>query len=352
MHSAKSAAESMPDTLAKQLHLPRPYQLEGGDVLTDVTIAYHTFGELSPAKDNVIWVFHALTANSNPLEWWPGLVGEGFLFNPREHFIVCANMLGSCYGTTGPDSINPVTGGRYGADFPVVTIGDIVGLHQELKSHLGIEKIHCGLGGSMGGQQLLEWAVREPALFDFIIPIATNARHSAWGIAFNSAQRMAIEGDSTFRDNHPDAGQKGLEAARAIAMLSYRNQQTYNQTQTDTDHRATGFSADSYQRYQGRKLSKRFDAHSYYSLSQTMDSHDVGRNFGSEVEALQRIESNVLAISISSDLLFPPDEQEFIARSCKNGKYISLDSLFGHDGFLIETEQLTKVIDPFLKQEA
>ncbi|MCA6079046.1 homoserine O-acetyltransferase family protein [Fulvivirga sedimenti] len=339
----------MSDTLAKQLHLPRPYRLEGGDLLPEVTIAYHTFGTLAPSGDNVIWVFHALTANSNPVEWWPGLVGEGFLFDPATHFIVCANILGSCYGTTGPASVNPATGERYGMDFPEITIGDIVGLHQELKHHLGIEKIRCGIGGSMGGQQLLEWAIREPQLFDLIIPIATNAQHSAWGIAFNTAQRMALEADPTLNSKNPDAGHKGLEAARAIGMLSYRNQETYNKTQTDQDDRVGGFSADSYQRYQGVKLSRRFNPHAYYSLSKTMDSHNVGRNRNSVELALRQIESNVLAISISSDLLFPPQEQELIARSCRHGKYATIDSLYGHDGFLIETEKLTGIIQSFLE---
>ena len=348
MHSTRLVNELMPETSLNKFILPRPLELEGGYTFSKAHVAFQTFGRLSRNKDNVVWVFHALTANSNPLEWWPGLVGENCLINPEEHFIVCANMIGSCYGSLGPAEINPETGEKYGASFPEVTIGDIVTSLQMLKEHLGIEKIRIGIGGSMGGQQLLEWAVREPDLFELIIPLATNARHSAWGIAFNTAQRMALEADQTFRDATPDAGQAGLKAARAIGMLSYRNMNTFNSTQSDSDHRRNGFSAESYQRYQGQKLANRFDAHAYYTLSKTMDSHNVGRNYGSPEAALSRINSDVLSIAISSDLLFPPEEQEFIARNCKHGKFASLDSLFGHDGFLIEVEKISAIIQPVL----
>jgi len=344
----KSKQALMPETELHKLQLSGPLRLESGTSLTNVTIAYQTFGKLSDEKDNVVWVFHALTANSNPTEWWPGLVGPGLLFNPEEHFIVCANMLGSCYGSTGAADTNPETGKKYGPDFPDISISDIISALQELKNYLGISTIKCGIGGSMGGQQLLEWAVREPELFELIIPVATNAFHSPWGIAFNTAQRMALEADPSFFSYASDAGQKGLQAARAIGMLSYRNQETFNKTQQGKREDSGKFSADTYQRYQGEKLAKRFDAHAYYTLSKTMDSHDIGKNFESVEDALRRIKSNVLAIGINSDLLFPIAEQEFIARHCLRGKFTSLDSLYGHDGFLIESEKLTKIIEPFL----
>ena len=339
--------ELMPDI--RQFHLPSPLKLAGGGILRSPVIAYTTAGRLSPDKDNVIWVFHALTANSDPQEWWPGVVGPGAVFDPEHHFIVCANMLGSCYGSTCPASENPETGNTYGPDFPLVTIEDMVHAHKHLCAHLGIEQILCGIGGSMGGQQLLEWAVQEPDRFRKIIPIATNARHSAWGIAFNSAQRQALESDPTFFTWSADAGEKGLQAARAIAMLSYRNQITYNKTQSDQDGRFEHFSAESYQRYQGQKLSNRFNAHSYYILSKAMDSHNVGRNYIDVPSALARINSQVLAIGISSDLLFPVTEQQEIADHCRNGGFVMLDSFYGHDGFLIEHEQLTQVVGPFLE---
>jgi len=216
--------EGMEFAKASTLKVTEPLHLECGDTLQNVKIRYNTFGALNATKTNVVWVFHALTANSNPVEWWPGVVGKGEVINPKDHFIICANMLGSCYGTTGPIS----------AKFPLVTIKDMVKLHRVLSAHLGIEKIHLGIGGSMGGQQLLEWAVQEPERFENIVPLATNAFHSPWGIAFNEAQRMAL-------DNIDPS--KGLEAARAIAMLSYRHYNTFGKTQEDVDQRWDGFKA-------------------------------------------------------------------------------------------------------------
>ncbi|XOV93129.1 MAG: homoserine O-acetyltransferase [Bacteroidota bacterium] len=313
----------------KTFHTNSPFILESGNVLEDLTIRYTTYGQLNKTKTNVVWVFHALTANSDPVEWWPGVVGEGEVINPDEHFIVCANMLGSCYGTTGPKN----------SKFPLVTITDMVDAHKLLKKHLGISKIHLGIGGSMGGQQLLEWAVQEPELFEKIVPLATNAFHSPWGIAFNEAQRMALENIDP---------SKGLETARAIAMLSYRNYKTYGKSQKDVDQRWDHFSASSYQRYQGEKLRKRFTLESYYILSKAMDSHHLGRNFGSAEAALKRIKSEALVIGIDSDILFPLHEQKFIADHIENSRLVTFDSDYGHDGFLIEAKQLSELLKNFL----
>lgn len=307
-----------------------PIVLECGDTLRNVKISYTTYGKLNKEKTNVVWVFHALTANGNPAEWWPELVGVDKVLNPEQYFIVCANMLGSCYGTTGPTN----------SKFPLVTINDMIKAHKILKNHLALDKIYLGIGGSMGGQQLLEWAVQEPELFEHIVPLATNAFHSPWGIAFNEAQRMALENiDSA----------KGLEAARAIAMLSYRHYDTYNKTQKDVDQRWDDFAASSYQRYQGEKLRKRFSTHSYYTLSKAMDSHHLGRHFGSAEAALKRIKSKALVIGIDSDNLFPPCEQKFIADNITNAKLEVIPSRFGHDGFLTESGQITKLVNDFLQ---
>ncbi len=330
----------------------RQFRLEGGASLPELEIAYTTHGKLSPARDNVVWVFHALTANANPLEWWPGLIGENDLINPKEHFIVCANMLGSCYGTTGPDHINPETGEKYGLDFPLITVKDMVKAHKLLQEHLGIDKIHLGIGGSMGGQQLLEWAITDDTLFENICLIATNAKHSAWGIAFNTAQRMAMEADPTLQYNYDGSGEQGLKAARAIAMLSYRNQSTYRKTQTDTeDEKLDGFRASTYQYYQGEKLVKRFTPHAYWHLSKAMDSHNVGRDRKSVRKALRTVTANTLAIGIKSDILFQYQEQKFIAQNIKGSTFRLLDSLYGHDGFLIETEVIGKHIQEFLRNK-
>lgn len=258
------------------LDYPQPFLLESGKTLPQLQITYHTYGRLNPEKNNVIWVCHALTANADVFDWWKGLFGNDFLFNPAEHFIVCANILGSCYGTTGPLSENPATGEAYYRLFPDITIRDMVAAHEILRQHLGISKINLLLGGSLGGQQVLEWAITQPDLIQHLMVIATNAFHSPWGIGFNEAQRLAIRADQTFYENTPNGGRQGLKAARAIALLSYRTYDTYFKTQRETDLNKTDhFNASSYQNYQGEKLVNRFDAYSYVSLSKTMDSHNV-----------------------------------------------------------------------------
>lgn len=335
----------------QSLQLNQEFELECGDILPELEISYTTYGTLSPDGDNVVWVFHALTANADPVEWWPGLVGKGFLINPEKYFIVCANMLGSCYGTTGPDSIDPRTGEKYGVNFPVVTVKDMVNAHKLLQSHLGINKILLGIGGSMGGQQLLEWSSTDVDLFENICVIATNARHSAWGIAWNTAQRMAIEADPTFRYNYDGAGEKGLQAARAIAMLSYRNQNTYRKTQTDFEDKVDDFKASSYQYYQGQKLSNRFTVLSYYYLSKAMDSHNIGRGKKSVRHALKSIKAKTLVVGIKTDILFPYAEQKFIAKNIKGSELVLIDSLYGHDGFLIETNAIAKHIQTLITRK-
>jgi homoserine O-acetyltransferase len=209
------------------------FEFESGQQIQDLEIGFHTYGRLNKAKDNVIWICHALTANADVFDWWKGLVGTGFLFNPEEHFIVCANILGSPYGTSNPLSINPVSGQPYYQAFPQFTIRDIVKAHQLLADHLQIDNIHILIGGSLGGQQAVEWAIIEPERIKNLILIATNARHSPWGIAFNESQRLAIATDRTFYANTPDGGQKGLKAARSIALLSYRGYKTYSITQQE-----------------------------------------------------------------------------------------------------------------------
>ncbi len=329
----------------KQYKYTAPFFLESGAQLSELTIAYHTYGKLNAAQDNVIWICHALTANSDAADWWNGLVGEGKLFDPKQYFIVCANNLGSCYGTTGPTSINPVTGKPYGKEFPLITIRDIVAAHRLLQQHLGITKIKLGIGGSMGGQQVQEWAIADPDLFENLVLLATNAQHSPWGIAFNEAQRMAIEADPTIFDDTPEAGKRGIEAARAIAMLSYRHYQTYHKTQMEqTDEKIDDFRAASYQRYQGLKLHKRFNVLSYLILSKAMDSHNIGRGRGGVEAALQQIRAKTLVIGIHTDVLFPIEEQERIAMHIPNARLEIIDSHYGHDGFLVESPAIEKLV--------
>ena len=316
------------------------FKLESGNKLPGLEIFYTTYGQLNEGKDNVIWIVHALTGNSDPLQWWAGLVGEGKLFDTNKYFIVCSNNLGSCYGTTGPASINPLTNEKYGCSFPIITIRDIVNANELLRIHLDIDNIFLLVGGSLGGQICLEWAITKPDLFKNVVPIATNAKHSAWGIAFNETQRMALEDE-----------RNGIKIARAIALLSYRGYDVYEKTQADIDGRLDGFSASSYQRYQGVKLENRFDKHCYYILSKAMDSHNVARDSGDVAIALKRIKARVLVIGIKSDLLFPISEQKLIAASIQGAKLKIIDSVYGHDGFLIENSKITIAIKSFLLTE-
>ena len=329
---------------AKIYRSTKPLTLEGGATLPEWQLAYHTYGSLNAAKDNVIWVCHALTANSDVADWWEGLFGEGKLLDPQRYFIVCANMLGSCYGSTHALSVNPESQESYYHDFPLLSIRDMAQALEHLREYLEIEKIALLIGGSMGGQHAMEWAYQAPTRFERLILLATNARHSPWGIAFNESQRMAIQADASWQYKHPQAGLAGLKAARAIALLSYRNYRTYQQSQQEEASALEGFRAASYQQYQGEKLTKRFNAFSYWTLSKAMDSHDLGRGRGPLEEVLQGISAKTLVIGISSDLLFPPEEQRFLARHIPDACYEEIDSLFGHDGFLIEAYQITKAV--------
>ena len=335
------------------LHIEEPLDLEGNGILPELDIAYTTLGNLNAAKDNVVWVCHALTGNADAADWWGGLVGPGRLYDPEDYFIVCANNLGSCYGTTGPASINPATGEVYGETFPEITIRDMVRVKQKLCRHLGIERIHTALGGSQGGQIVLEWAIMEPDLFDNIILMATNAVHSPWGIAFNETQRMAVEASLALNKEHPDAIRRGLEAARAIAMLSYRSYDTYQSTQAEEDDsKLDDYRASSYQRYQGVKFARRFDLYSYLRLSKAMDSHHVGRGRGGIEAALERIKARTLVIGIDTDLLFPLSEQVTIANHVPQARLEMVHSRYGHDGFLVEFETITGIIRRFMAEGA
>lgn len=326
----------------------QPFQLEKGDVLHNLEIAYTVSGKLNSAKSNVVWVCHALTANADPQEWWPGLVGKDRIINPEQHFIVCANILGSCYGTSGPLNINLTSGKPHFSEFHFITVRDVVNAHILLANHLGISTIELIIGGSLGGQQALEWSIIEPERINKMVLVATNAFHSPYGIAFNESQRLAIYADDTYSKNIPEGGKNGLKAARSIALISYRTYSAYNSTQKEEDiNKTEDFNAASYQQYQGQKLVDRFNAYSYVTLSKTMDSHNVGRNRNSVEEALKQVKAKTMCIGITSDILFPVNEQQFLAENIPSATYAQIDSSYGHDGFLIEAKKLTEIIKPF-----
>jgi homoserine O-acetyltransferase/O-succinyltransferase len=320
-----------------------PFVLENKNQLFGVEVAYSTYGHFIPGKTKVVWVCHALTANSNVDQWWSGLFGDGLLLDPHNSFVVCANILGSCYGTTGPMHIDPFNGAPYYLRFPEITIRDMVKLHIALANVLGIDKIDVLVGGSIGGQQALEWAIEEPERIKQLILLATNAQHSAWGKAFNETQRMALLSDPTFLQCATDGGRSGLKTARAIALLSYRNYKAYAATE-DASAQKT---AQGYQNYQGEKFVNRFNAYSYWYLSKAMDTHDVGRNRGGVSNALKRITAPTCVIGIFNDQLFPPEEQHFLAKHIRKSRIEIIHSLYGHDGFLIETKQIQRAVAAF-----
>ncbi len=328
-----------------------PFALELGGELPELEIAYDTYGELNEKKDNVVWVCHALTANSDVADWWPHTIEEGCFLDPKKWFIICANIIGSHYGSTGPLSINPKTGKPYYGDFPRLTIRDMAHAHALLANELGISKINTLVGSSVGGFQALEWITDEPTRFGRLILIATDAKASPWSIAIDQTQRMAIFADSTYGEPNPQAGMKGLAAARAIGLLTYRGPMGYNRTQQDlpdatleTPHRAS-----TYQDYQGEKLCKRFNAYSYVTILDAFDTHDVGRDRGGLEASLKRICCPTIVIGLTSDIIFTPEEQQTLASMIPGAEYREIDSPFGHDGFLVEHGQLNAILNQFMK---
>ena len=332
-------------------HYKKPFKLEAGSLLPGISIAYHTWGRLNEAKDNVIWICHALTANSNAEEWWKGMIGKGCAFDPAHHFIICANILGSTYGTTGPMSIDEATGKPYGRNFPLITIRDMVAAHELLRQHLGINKIHLLTGGSMGGYQALEWSISHPSFIQHLFLMVTSARETPWGIAIHTAQRLAIEADSSWQENDPRGGEKGLAAARAMGMITYRNYEAFMSTQADEDkNKLDDFKATSYIKHQGNKLTKRFNAYSYYTLTKAMDTHNLARGREGSIEQIvQGIQQPALVMAIQSDLLCPVAELKLLADHMPNSRFIQVDSLYGHDGFLVETAIITLHLQNWMK---
>lgn len=325
-----------------------PFKTETGAVIPGLEIAYNIWGTLNNNGDNVIWVCHALTANSDVETWWPGMVGKGLLFDPDKYFIVCANVLGSCYGTTGPASVNPETGIPWLKNFPLITVRDLVNVHEILRKHLNIKHIHSVIGASIGGFQSLEYSIMYPEIVKRLIFVASSTRQSPWAIAFSESQRLAMEADTTFMSNETDGGKKGLKAARSIALLSYRNAAAYDRSQVeDDDDKISSFKAASYQVYQGDKLVKRFNPYSYYCLVNLSDTHNTGRGRGGTAKALGRITAKTFCIGITSDILFPVEEQKYVAANVQGAQYVEIDSFYGHDGFLIETQQVTEVVRKF-----
>jgi len=318
--------------------LTETFTLESGETINNLQLGYHTYGELNQDKNNVVWVFHALTANSDVMSWWPGLFGEADLFNPEEHFIICVTAIGSPYGSTTPNDLY----------FPQFTVRDVVKAQLLLAKELEIEKIHVAIGGSFGGSQALEFAYSYEGKIDNLILVASAALESAWGIAIHESQRLALQADPTFGE--PAGGKAGLKAARAMGMVTYRSSEYFIEHQTEADDRTGEFRAASYIQHQGEKLKQRFDALSYYYLINCLDTHNIGRNRGGLVRALSKITCRTLVIGIESDQLIRTKQQVFLADNLPNASYREIESKFGHDGFLVETGKITSLIDDFLEE--
>lgn len=331
------------------------FTLESGAVLRDVPVAYHTWGQLNESRDNAIVVCHALTGDSNAESWWGPLIGPGRPLDTDRYFVICANAIGSPYGTVSPVSIRPDTGTPYGADFPAATIRDTVALHRLLIEHLGITRIAMTIGGSMGGMQVLEWGFHAD-LVGSLVPIGVGGRHSAWCIAWSEAQRQAIYADPNWKggrytsDATPDAG---LAAARMMAMVSYRSRQSFEsrfaRARMASNDQQEAFAVESYLRYQGEKLVQRFDANCYVHLTRQMDSHDVSRGRGGYPDTLRSLRQPTLVLGIDTDVLYPVEEQEELAAYMPEATLQIIESENGHDSFLIAFDQLDEVLRPWME---
>jgi homoserine O-acetyltransferase len=334
--------------LTRYFHLPFPLVLESGGVLDDVRVAYRTWGRLNAARTNAVLVCHALTGNADADEWWAPLFGVDQSLDPSRDFIISSNILGSCYGTTGPASLD-ARGRRLGAAFPAITIRDIVSLQRLLLRHLGVRRLRLAIGGSLGGMQVLEWAASAPDVVEAIAPIATSGRHSAWAIALSEAQRQAIFSDPLWNEGGYDEDAppaRGLAVARMIAMSAYRSHASFEARFGRTAQDGS-FAIESWLRHHGDALVQRFDANAYVALTRAMDSHDLGRERGGYEEALRRITQPALVVSIDSDVLYPPSEQEELAMLLPHATFETLHSIHGHDAFLIEMKDLNEVVRDF-----
>jgi homoserine O-acetyltransferase len=357
-----------------------PLQLQLGGSLPQVAVAFETYGRLNAAADNAILLCHALTGSAHAAGvhrreevpgWWDPLIGPDKAIDTNRYFVICANVLGGCYGSTGPVSINPASGRPYGIDFPRYTIRDMVEVQRRLVRALGIERLAAVIGGSMGGMQVLEWAAMYPEMVGAIVPIAIGAQHSAWAIGLNEVARRAIMADPAWREGHYPVGEQpetGLGLARAIAMLSYRSFDSL-EAKFGRDRReqlvtaggsgpvpssqqalAMSFEIASYLSYQSVKLVERFDANTYIHLTLAMDDYDLGEGRGGSERVLRNLRMPALVMGVPSDVLYPEQEPLQLAELLPESRYVRISSPHGHDAFLIEFPQLAVQLRRFLHE--
>jgi homoserine O-acetyltransferase len=350
----------------------RPLELELGGSLKHVAVAYETYGELNAKGTNAILICHALTGSAHAAGvhereevpgWWDPLIGPGKAIDTNRFFVVCTNVLGGCYGTTGPVSLDQESGRPYGIDFPRYTVRDMVEAQYRLVNALGITRLVSVVGGSMGGMQVLEWAACHPDIVGSIVPIAVGARHSAWAIGLNEVARRAIMADPAWRGGHYalyEQPETGLGLARAIAMLSYRSfdslESKFGRERTDqgalgVETISKSFEIASYLSYQGVKLVQRFDANTYIHLTLAMDDFDLAERRGALSDVLPRLDMPALVMGINSDVLYPEAEQRQLVEGLGNARYARINSPHGHDAFLIEFPQLAAQLRRFLREQ-
>ncbi|MBN2426055.1 MAG: homoserine O-acetyltransferase [Calditrichaceae bacterium] len=369
------------ETKLMRLFTDQPLHLECGAELSPVMAAYETYGTLNEDGSNAILICHALSGDAHaggsavitdeilkkiPFYktmkegqpgWWDGMIGPGRAFDTNKYFVICSNILGSCYGTSGPADVNPQTGRLWQKDFPAVTVRDMVRVQYTLLQKLGVKKLHSISGGSLGGMQALEWAVMYPDFVKSIIPIATAARHSAWAVGFNHLARQAVTNDPVWENGYyKDQPARGLSLARQIGMISYRTdisfQRRFGRERLDDENgyldEANLFQSESYLNYQGEKLVNRFDANCFLAITRAIDWHDLSQGRTSLEDVMKTITARALCIGIDTDILYPAHEQQEICQLLTNAQYHEIQSTDGHDAFLIEFGQLTEVIKPFL----
>ncbi len=351
-----------------------PLVLDSGLTLGPVDVVYETYGEPNADRSNAVLVCHALSGDAHAAGyhsphdrrtgWWNGMIGPGKAFDTRKYWVICSNVIGGCRGTTGPGSVNPATGAPYGIDFPIITIGDMVTAQRHLVDHLEIPRLHCVVGGSMGGFQALEWSLRYPDRVVSAICIASAARLSTQGIAFNATGRNAITSDPDWKGGHyygTPGPVRGLAIARMVAHITYlseltldskfgRRLQSADRLRYDLSNE---FAVESYLNYQGARFTERFDANSYLYITKAMDYFDVTRTYGPLRTAFADLTARFLVISYSSDWHFPTAQSRELVRALisagRDVSFVDIESPYGHDAFLIEEERLTRIVGAFLR---
>jgi homoserine O-acetyltransferase len=337
----------------------KPFRLAGGGKLQPVTLQYAVYGPLEAAQEGAFLVCHALSGSARAGDWWPGVFGPDGLFDLERDCVICSNVLGSCYGSTGPTSTNPRTGMRYGASFPLVSIRDVVRAQAELLDHLGVGRVRAVIGGSIGGMQALQWAVDFPDRVEQCTAIAATPL-SAMGLALNHLQRRAILDDPAWRGGEYSPEEQpvaGLALARSLAMCSYKSAELFAERFGRLPDRSgenpymglrDRFDVAGYLDFQGDAFVRRFDANTYLALSKAMDTFDLALGHGSEQAALARVRARTTFVGISSDWLFPAQEVEALARRAReagaSAEYLHFESPHGHDAFLAESERLSSLL--------